>query len=148
MRRATKLVATLVAVATFAATAWAALAPIVPGSRDQLFEIPKGTWARRMSGDPVPILPDRIRLTLGVRDVLVLRNLDDVPQIFGPTLMMPGQSFRLPFGVASSYTFDCTAHPSGQMVIIVDPFPETPWARLLWRAREMSRPSAPESGST
>ena len=44
---------------------------------------------------PVEILPDEIRLTLGVRDVLVLENLDDVPQIFGPTLMMPGQSFRL-----------------------------------------------------
>ena len=29
----------------------------------------------------------------------MLRNLDEVPQIFGPTLMMPGQSFRLPFEV-------------------------------------------------
>ena len=28
--------------------------------------------------------PSQIRLTLGVRDVLVLRNLDEVPQIFGP----------------------------------------------------------------
>jgi hypothetical protein len=31
-----------------------------------------------MAGDRVSILPDRIRLTLGLRDVLVLRNLDDV----------------------------------------------------------------------
>jgi len=138
-----KVAATLIGGAVFAATAWAALAPIAPGSRDQLFEIPKGTWARRMAGDKVSILPDRIRLTLGVRDILVLRNLDDVPQIFGPTLMMPGQSFRLPFAVASDYTFDCTAHPSGQMTIIVDPFPETPWARLLWRTRELSRPQPP-----
>jgi hypothetical protein len=136
---ARKLALALIGGPVLAATAWAALAPIPPGSRDQLFEIPKGTWARRMAGDPVSILPDRIRLTLGVRDVLVLRNLDDVPQIFGPTLMMPGQSFHLPFAVASSYTFDCTAHPSGQMTIIVEPFPETPWARLLWRARELSR---------
>ena len=128
--------------ALFAVTAWAALAPVASDSRDQLFEIPKGTWARRMAGDKVPILPDQIRLTLGLRDILVLKNLDDVPQIFGPTLMMPGQSFRLPFAVASSYTFDCTAHPSGQMVIIVDPFPETPWARLVWRARETMRPAA------
>ena len=136
---ARKLVATLVGGALLAATAWAALAPAVSDSRDVLFEIPKGTWARRMGGDPVAILPDRIRLTLGLHDVLVLRNLDDVPQIFGPTLMMPGQSFRLPFAVASDYTFDCTAHPSGQMTIVVDPFPETPWARLLWRMRRLAQ---------
>jgi hypothetical protein len=112
------------------------LVPIRTPSRDQVFEIPKGTWARRMSGDPVRILPDHIRLTLGLRDILVLRNHDDVPQIFGPTLMMPGQSFRLPFERASEYQFACTAHASGQMTIIVEPEPTTPWARILWRARE------------
>ena len=41
------------------ALAWAALAPIDPASREELFEIPKGTWARRMAGDKVEILPDR-----------------------------------------------------------------------------------------
>src|SRR5262245_32960553 len=112
---------------------WAAFTPIGSASRDAIFEIPKGTWASRMAGNQVEILPDQIRLTLGVRDVLVLRNHDDVPQIFGPTLMMPGQSFRLPFGLASRYQFACTAHASGQMTIIVDPYPETPWARLRWR---------------
>src|SRR5262249_61089043 len=106
-------------------------------SRDKIFAIPKGTWARRMSGDKVEILPDHIRLTLGVRDVLVLRNLDEVPQIFGPTLMMPGQSFRLPFEQASEYQFACTAHASGQMTVIVYPYPATPWARILWRARTL-----------
>ena len=137
-----RTIAALLGIPVFAIAAWAALAPIATGSRDALFEIPKGTWARRMKGDGVSILPERIRLTLGLRDVLVLRNLDDVPQIFGPTLMMPGQSFRLPFAVASDYTFDCTAHPSGQMTIVVEPFPETPWARLVWRTRELSRPAA------
>jgi hypothetical protein len=123
--------------------AWAALTPIPAGSRDEIFEIPKGTWARRMAGEGVEILPDRIRLTLGVRDILVLRNLDDVPQIFGPTLMMPGQSFRLPFAAASSYQFACTAHASGQMTILVEPFPEPGWARLRWRVRELLRPQRP-----
>ena len=120
-----------------AVLAWAALAPIRTHSRDQVFEIPKGTWARRMSGDKVEILPDHIRLTLGVRDVLVLRNHDAVPQIFGPTLMMPGQSFRLPFEQPAVYTFSCTAHASGQMIISVDPFPAKPWARIWWRAQEL-----------
>ena len=121
-------------VAVLAPLAWAALMPVHYPSREEVFEIPKGTWARRMSGDKVEILPQQIRLTLGVRDVLLLRNLDDVPQQFGPTVMMPGQSFRLPFEVASTYTFACTAHASGQMTIVVESLPLTPWARLVWRA--------------
>jgi hypothetical protein len=132
-------IAILVAACALVVGGWASLTPIRSTSRDEIFEIPKGTWARRMSGDKVEILPNQIRLTLGVRDVLVLRNLDEVPQIFGPTLMMPGQSFRLPFAVASSYQFACTAHVSGQMTIVVEPFPETPWARLRWRVRELLR---------
>lgn len=112
----------------------AAFLPVSFDSREETFEIPKGTWERRMSGDPVEILPDEIHLMLGVRDVLLLRNLDDVPQIFGPTVMMPGQSFRLPFGVASTYSFECSAHASGQMAVIVHPAPDTPWNRLRWRA--------------
>jgi hypothetical protein len=131
-----RAVAVSLAAAASAACAWLAFAPIESASRDEIFAIPKGTWARRMSGDRVEILPDEIRLTLGVRDVLVLENHDDVPQIFGPTLMMPGQTFRLPFAVASSYVFTCTAHASGQLSVIVEPFPETPWARLRWRIRE------------
>jgi len=120
-----------------ATTAWAALTRISSGSRDELFEIPKGTWARRMAGNQVEILPAEIRLTLGVKDILALKNLDEVPQVFGPTLMMPGQGFRLPFALASSYQFACTAHANGQMTVIVEPYPDTPWARLRWRAREL-----------
>ncbi len=121
------------------ALTWLSALPVHSASRDQVFEIPQGTWASRMSGRKVAILPDHIRLTLGVRDILVLRNHDDVPQIFGPTLMMPGQSLRLPFEQASEYQFACTAHPSGQMTIVVEPNPQTPWARIGWRARELLR---------
>ena len=134
--RSTLLV--IVATGAVALLWWTAFAPIAaPASRDQVFEIPKGTWKRRMSGDKVEILPNHIRLTLGMRDILVLKNLDDVPQIFGPTLMMPGQSFRLPFEKAAEYQFACTAHASGQMTIIVEPNPDTPWARIVWRSRTL-----------
>jgi hypothetical protein len=127
----------LVAAGALAATSYAALAPIESASREAHFEIPRGTWARRMAGEPREILPSEIRLTLGVRDVLALHNLDDVPQIFGPTLLMPGQSFRLPFAVASDYSFVCTAHRSGQLSVIVEEMPASPWARLRWRLREL-----------
>jgi hypothetical protein len=129
----------MVAAAVLGVLAWAAFTPVTFASREETFEIPKGTWARRMAGNRVEILPSRLFLTLGIRDVLLLKNLDDVPQIFGPTLMMPGQSFRLPFEVASSYQFACTAHASGQMTVVVDDQPDSPWRRLLWRTRRIFR---------
>ena len=119
--------------------AWAAFAPIELASRDELFEIPPGTYARRMAGDKVEILPDRIDLTLGLNDVLLLRNRDEVPQQFGPVLIMPGQSFRLPFEVASTYSFACSAHASGQMSVVVAPTPDAGWQRLQWRWRQWKK---------
>lgn len=123
----------LVVLASLAGVGWAAFAPIRVDTRDALFVIPKGTWARRMAGNQVEILPERIDLTLGLKDILLLRNDDEVPQQFGPVVIMPGQSFRLPFEVASSYSFACSAHASGQMSVVVAPKPAPGWARLQWR---------------
>ncbi len=134
--------ASLLALVIVCTLAWAAIAPIESASRDALFEIPRGTFARRMAGDKVEILPDTIHLTLGIHDVLLLRNLDDVPQVFGPALIMPGQSFRLPFEVASTYSFACTAHAKGAMNVIVEPGPARGWPMLRWRARQWLQRSA------
>jgi hypothetical protein len=121
------------------ALAAAAIVPPNATAREELFEIPPGTWSQRMAGRNVAILPDTIHLTLGTRDVLLLRNADEVPQTFGPVLIMPGQSFRLPFEKASTYHFACTAHSDGQMTIVVDP-PLTPgWPTLQWRWRRLQR---------
>lgn len=139
VRRASLLALLAVAGAVACAGAWAAFAPVPGGSHDEIFQIPRGTWARRMAGNPVEILPAKIFLTLGLKDVLVLENRDEVPQIFGPVLMMPGQTFRLPFERAASYTFACTAHASGQMTVTVDPPLTGPWARLTWRVRTLAR---------
>lgn len=138
MRRAAYFGAALAGVLG-ATLAWAAAAPVEFDSREELFEIPNGTWARRMAGEKLDILPAEIQLVVGARDVLVLRNLDDVPQIFGPTLIMPGQSFRLPFETPSENQFECTAHVSGQMTVIVNEALTTPWARLRWRAGRLVR---------
>jgi hypothetical protein len=119
--------------------AWPSCAPIEVATHEALFAIPKGTWARRMSGSQIEILPSTIRLTLGLDDILVLRNDDDVPQIFGPTLIMPGQTFKLPFDTVAETEFACTAHASGQMTVIVDEHPRWPWQKLAWRARAWAR---------
>jgi hypothetical protein len=137
MNRGTRMSAWLLAAVALLALAWVSVAPLEVASRDKAFEIPRGTYARRMAGNPVDILPSQIRLTLGLQDVLLLRNLDDVPQVFGPTIMMPGQSFRLPFEKAAEYQFDCTAHTSGQMTVIVEPEPKWPWQKIRWRVRQL-----------
>ena len=129
----------IAAAASLVALTWAAAMPLHSDSREHVFVIPKGTWARRIAGQKVAILPDHIHLTVGLRDILVLRNHDDVPQIFGPTLLMPGQSFRLPFDRPAQYQFACTAHASGQMTIEVDPYPGTHVARMIWRGRTLWR---------
>lgn len=139
MRRRLRFFSMGLAAASVCAIAMAALRPVVFDSRQEVFEIPKGTWARRMAGDKVEILPSRIYLVLELRDILLLRNLDDVPQIFGPTLIMPGQSFSLPFSEVSENQFNCTAHASGEMTVIVDEAPTTPWTRLKWRGRRLAR---------
>jgi hypothetical protein len=121
------------------ALGWAMFAPFGAADRDQAFDIPEGTWARRMAGAKQDILPSTIRLTLGVKDILLLRNRDTVPQVFGPVLIMPGQDFRLPFDTVSENDFNCTAHSSGSMKVIVEPAPPPGMARLQWRLRRALR---------
>ena len=129
----------IVALAILAPLVLAAIWPVTFDSREELFEIPKGTWARRMAGDTRETLPSEIHLVVGIHNVLTLKNSDDVPQIFGPTLLMPGQVFRLPFTRPSENYFNCTAHASGQLVIVVEAAPTSPWSRLSWRVRRMLR---------
>lgn len=137
MKRRLAVIALLLAAIVAGALAWAAFAPVRSASHDALFEIPKGTWARRMAGEKAEILPDTITLVLGVNDVLLLRNSDTVPQIFGPVLIMPGQDFRLPFEQAGEHPFACTAHASGQMTVVVKPTPLSGLQRLQWRLQSL-----------
>ena len=141
-------VAAVLSLIVLGSLGWAALAPIELASRDELFEIPQGTYARRMAGEKIEILPSTIRLTLGLNDVLLLRNADDVPQTFGPALIMPGQSFRLPFATASTYGFACSAHASGQLSVVVEPTPARGWETLRWRARRLIEQIAPHERRT
>ena len=131
-----RMAAILLALLVLSGLGWAALAPVQAGSRDELFEIPPGTAARRLAGEDLAILPQTIRL--GVNDVLVLKNSDNAPHIFGPTLIMPGQSFRLPFTQAATYSFMCTAHANGQLNVIVRPAPAAGWERFRWRWRSVT----------
>jgi hypothetical protein len=116
-----------------AAAAWAAFAPIPPGPREVVYAIPKGTAARLAAGQAAQALPSTIRLTIGIRDVLVIRNEDDAPQSFGPVRLAPGQTYRVPFSAPATFDFACSAHDEGQLTIIVARPPSPGWSRLQWR---------------
>ena len=128
----------LMAGATLGGVAGAGLVPVGEESREEVHVIPKGTWARRSAGEKLDSMPGEINMMLGIRDILVVRNNDEVPQMFGPVLIMPGQSFRLPFAVATRYVFACTAHVSGQLTIFVKPKPVW-WELLQLRTAELAR---------
>lgn len=115
--------------------AWSALAPLPAGSRELVYVIPQGTAARTEAGRDPDVLPARIHLTLGVQDVLILRNEDVVEQRFGPALLAPGQSYRLPFQAAVEIPLSCSAHRDGRITIVVEAAPGPGPARVLWRLR-------------
>jgi len=134
-RRLFAILASLILTPVVIAAMW----PVTFDSREELFEIPKGTWARRMAGEKREILPRDVHLVVGIHNVFMLKNSDDVPQIFGPTLLMPGQSLRIPFTRPSENYFSCTAHASGQLLVVVEATPNWPWERLSFRVRRMLR---------
>ena len=137
MRNARRI-AIVAGVLLLGALVWAALGPLPPVSRERLYEIPPGTSERRLAGEDLDILPHTVRLTLGRNDVLALKNSDKAPHIFGPTLIMPGQTFRLPFTTASTNSFVCTAHADGQLTVVVEPEPTPGLERLRWRWRSLT----------
>ena len=118
-----------------AAASWLALAPIAPrpaAERELLYVIPKGASARA-GGEGQSPLPSTVRLVLGVRDILVLRNDDTVPMQIGPLRLAPGQSYRLPFHQPGALQLACTFHQGIGFVLFVDPPPSPGWERLRWR---------------
>lgn len=116
---------------------WAALAPIPAGPREAVYVIPRGTAARIAAGEAVETFPRRMRFTIGVRDLLVLRNEDDQPQSFGPVLLAPGQTYRVPFSAPATFDFACSAHEEGQLTIVVEREPVPGWRRLRWRVASL-----------
>ena len=113
---------------------WGALAPLGGGSHELLLEVPRG--AVRGAGLQVP---DEIRLTRGVRDVLLLRNRDSAPLAFGPVDVAPGREFRLPFEEEGEFVFACPAVAGGSVRVRVLASPDPGWERLRWRLDNLAQ---------
>jgi hypothetical protein len=118
----------VLAVLALIAGGWAALAPLPTLPKERVIVIPRGATER----GPQPF-PADIRLTLGLQDVLVLRNEDDHAQLVGGIPVAAGQSLSLPFHQAKTFQLACSAHPSGQLKITVSARPERGLDRLWWR---------------
>lgn len=77
--------------------------------------------------------PAAVRLTLGVQDVLLLRNGTGAPLVFGPVQLAPGGEFRLPVEEAGEQDILCPALPGGVLRVRVVPMPDPGMDRLRWR---------------
>jgi hypothetical protein len=112
---------------------WAALAPLRAPSREVALDIPAGTHLRAAARGPM--LPEVIRLTLGVQDVLLVRNHDSVAQILGAVTVAPRREFRLPFEEVGEHEYASSAHAQGRVIVRVAASPEPGWERVRWRWR-------------
>jgi hypothetical protein len=121
-----------VALFALAAAGWAALAPLPDLPKERVIVIPKGA-----SREKVQPFPSNIRLTLGLQDVLVLKNEDDRPQLIGGIEVSAGQTLSIPFTRVQDFQLACSAHPSGQLRISVSAEPPPGAARLWWRLQRL-----------
>lgn len=87
--------------------------------RTQELVIPEGTAAGVQEGDDPVDIPPTLSFVAG--DVLVLRNEDGVEHRVGPYLVPPGGSTRIALSPSGSGSFLCTIHPSGRLLLDVQP---------------------------
>ena len=106
---------------------WAALAPLRYPTREHMFVYPRGVASGQV--------PAEVRLTLGVRDVLLLYNRDTVPHVFGQVLVLPGRMFRLPFEQSGDYAYACDVAAGHAVTVRVGEHPDPGWGRIGWRLR-------------
>jgi hypothetical protein len=112
---------------------WGALAPLRTPSHERSFTFPAaGKDVQRAMA-----LPREMYLTLGVQDVLLLRNHDRRPHVFGPLQLQPGQEFRLPFEQAGEYAVACPDVAGGTLTVRVVRLPDPGWDRLRWRVQAL-----------
>jgi len=117
--------------------AWAAFAPLPTGARALTFVIPAGTAARLKAGEPFTVLPSPIHLTVGVRDVLVLTNDDDVIHQVGPIILGSRQTYRIPFRNPGHFQYACSLHAAGTLTLVISPAPAAGIDRLRWRLDQL-----------
>ncbi len=87
-------------------------------AREVLFVIAPGTAARQAAGEAVTMLPPVIVLTLGTRDILVIRNDDREPLTVDGLRIDPGQRAKQRFSAEGVYQLVCSGAAHSEQVQI------------------------------
>ena len=136
MRFLSGALAALGGLALLGALGWAAVGPLparAAADRELRYVIPQGAAQQGARGQGPVGLPSELRLQVGVRDILVLRNEDTEPQQIGPVALAPGQTYRIQFSQPAAIQLACSFHQGIGFVLFVDPPPGPGWERLRWR---------------
>jgi hypothetical protein len=87
--------------------------------RQRVYVIPAGTAAGKVTVD----FPLVIELTVGVEDVLIIDNQDEVMHNFGPFSIAPHTQLTQEFDRPMEFQGVCTFHANQQMTLRVNPAP-------------------------
>lgn len=67
--------------------------------------------------------PREINFVIGVRDILVVENQDEVVHSFGPFVVLPHTTLVKRFNEVKVYQGGCSLHRNRQMKLVVHPAP-------------------------
>ncbi len=87
------------------------------------YVIPPGTNARLANGEDVLDIPEEIKLTVGIKDTLVIENQDNVVHTFGLFTILPQTTLTKRFTAPRVYQNICTFHENREMKVVINPAP-------------------------
>lgn len=83
------------------------------------YVIPAGAGAALDAGMPLEILPAELQVNVG--DTIRLENQDDRGHTVGPFFVGANETLTQRFSTPGEFEGVCTVHPSGQLVLLVNP---------------------------
>lgn len=83
------------------------------------YTIPLGAGEALDAGTPLEILPGELDVSVG--ETIEIVNLDERGHNVGPWFVGEGETVRQEFTSPGTFEGVCTVHPSGELVLHVDP---------------------------
>lgn len=94
-------------------------AVVTSSGREIVFAIQPGTAQRQAAGEVVAMFPPEVKMTLGSKDILVIRNDDSVPVSIDGLLLDPGQKATQKYFTTGIFTLVCSTDYHNERVKIV-----------------------------
>ena len=107
--------------ATVATSGSGGVAAVSSSGREVVYAIQPGTARRQAAGEIVAMFPPEIQMTVGARDILVIRNDDDVPVSIDGLVLDPGQKATQKYYTSGTFSLVCsTDYHNERVKIVVD----------------------------